>query len=270
MDLTWETKSVETMPEALDVLDELQGKHWICRGHSCVQGVLVPSIDRPPRQELPRIEKLRLERESIDLFRASARAFASPGEAGSLVDPFICMAVLRHYDVPTRVLDWTRSPFVAALFAASQDTVDGELWAFDERAYELEGKAQWVTWPETTTDGSGHAPMFDGKLTAFTVPEPPEWIVVMSYPAGFPRQEAQRGAYTVMARFGVDHAAAIARVLSGDRSRYRRYVVRSCVKAELRRVLRDRHGLWRGSLFPDSAGAAKSAESVFTDGSAGA
>lgn len=181
-----------------------------------------------------------------------------------MADAFVAMAVLRHYDVPTRVLDWTRSPFVAAYFASTNDKTDGELWAFDERAYESAGKAQWHMWPETTTDGSGSDLKFDGNLTAFTTAEPPAWIIVMSYPPGFPRQDAQHGVYTVMAQFGVDHAAAIAGLFPGDPSRYRRYVIRGEVKAQLRQVLRDAHGLWRGPLFPDSAGAAETAGSVFS------
>jgi hypothetical protein len=207
-----------------------------------------------------------MESEAIDLFRVSARVFVSAGEAQAKTDPFIAMAVLRHYGVPARVLDWTRSPHVAAFFATEDDTADGELWTFDDPAYEVAAKAQWLKWPNTTTDGSGSADKFDGKLTAFTVDEPPEWIIVMTYPGGFPRQDAQHSVYTVMARFGVDHATAIADVFDGDRSRYRRYVIRCEAKKEVRAILRERHGLWRGSLFPDSAGAAKTAEAAFEPG----
>lgn len=264
MHMAWDTTELTTVDEVLAVLHDLDGRQWISRGHSNPFEALFPSIDRPPRQGLSRLKKLQLEREAIDLFRSSARAFASPGEAVAMTDPFVAMAVLRHYGVPTRVLDWSRSPFVAAWFAASNDKADGELWAFDERAYEIAGKAQWRKWPEATADGSGGDTAFDGKLTAFMIPEPPEWIVVMSYPAGFPRQDAQRGAYTVMAKLGMDHAAAIAALFSGDRARYHRYLIRAEVKVELRRRLRDSHCLWRGSLFPDSAGAAETAGVVFS------
>lgn len=259
----WETVTLETEAEIIQVLDLLQGTRWLCRGHSRLRGVLVPSIDRPPRNCLSRIEKLRYEREAIDLFRSTARFFASPGEEEALRDHFVALAVLRHYGVPTRLLDWTRSPFVAGFFAVStHDAEDGELWAFDESEYERAGKAQWLRHPETTTDGSGSDVRFDANLTAFMSDEPPDWFVVMTYPAGFPRQNAQSAAYTITARFGVDHALAVSRLFSPDRFRCRRYVIRAEVKAAMREFLRNRHGIWRGALFPDSAGAAETARSA--------
>jgi hypothetical protein len=48
-----------------------------------------------------------------------------------------------------------------------------------------------------------------------------------------------------------------------DDSRYHLYVVPAQLKAPLRALLRERHGIWRGSLFPDSAGAAETAGAVF-------
>lgn len=210
-----------------------------------------------------------MEREAIDLFRSTVRAFASPGEQIAMSDSFVALAVLRHYGVPTRLLDWSRSPSVAMWFAVStNEEQDGELWAFDELAYEVEGKAQWLRDRETTTDGSGRDDKFDANVTAFLPNEPPDWLIVMTYPAGFPRQDAQFAKYTVTARFGVEHGDAIARLFSHNCSRYRRYVIRAELKPGLCAFLRERHGLWRGSLFPDSAGAAETALSAFAEGGA--
>jgi hypothetical protein len=226
----------------------------------------VPSIDREPRQNLSRIEKLTLERQSIDLFRSTARFFASPGEQGALADDIVALMVLRHYGVPTRLLDWSLSPWVAAYFAAQDhDEENGELWSFDEPLYEQEGKKQWLRWPETTSDGSGDASRFDAGLTAFSREEPPDWFICGFY-AGFPRQNAQAGAYTITARFGRDHAAAIASLL-GKSCHYRLYVISADIKPVLRRVLLEEHGIWRRSLFPDTAGAADTANTVFSSGS---
>jgi len=58
------------------------------------------------------------------------------------------------------------------------------------------------------------------------------------------------------ARLGIDHDAAISKLLLSDDKFYCRYVVPLKLKADLRRSLRELHGIWRGSLFPDSAGAA--------------
>jgi len=191
MSFEWESVVLASEADVIRVLAELQGKRWLCRGHSRFYGSLVPSIDRPPRQCRSRADKLRLKRQSIDLFRSTARFFATAGEQGAVGDDFIALMVLRHYGVPTRLLDWSSSPYVAAYFAvSSEDQHDSELWAFDEPAYALAGKAQWIRWRATTTDGSGNDVKFRASLTAFTLDEPPDWFIAIFYPLGFPRQSA--------------------------------------------------------------------------------
>ena len=249
----------------LRLLVDLQGKRWLSRGHSQCRDGLVPSIDRDGLKGVLRSEKLQRERRSIDQFRSTARFFASRGEEGSLVDDFIALMVLRHHRVPTRLLDWSASPYVAAYFAVCcNDGVDGEIWSFSEPDYETEGKKQWRQWPQTTTDGSGNDDKFAAGLTAFRLDEPPDWIIAIFYPAGFPRQNVQRGAYTMTARFDVDHAEALKKLLA-DPTRYHRYVVKANLKEGLRATLREKHGIWQGSLFPDSAGAAGTVRAAFLE-----
>jgi hypothetical protein len=217
-------------------------------------------------QSLTRPQKLRLERESINLFQSTARFFAGEGEKGALADDIVALMVLRHYGVPTRLLDWSMSPYVAAYFAiCDHDKKDGEIWSFNEPLYAKNGKDQWKKWPETTRDGSGDPNMFDAKLTAFSLEEKVDWIICGFYLPGFPRQNAQQGAYTMTAQFNRDHATKMADLFK-DRSEIRRYVVPSKLKTSLLTTLRDRHGIWRGSLFPDTAGAAETAHTVFRGG----
>ena len=178
----------------------------------------------------------------------------------------VALSVLRHYGVRCRLLDWSLSPWVAAYFAVQDnDAEDGEIWAFDEPLYEEEGKKQWRRSPETTTDGSGDPSKWEPGLTAFTLEEPPNWFVCIFYEPGFHRQLAQQSAYSMTARFGRDHADAIAELL-GDPKRYHRYVIAAELKPKLKTYLREYLGVWRGSLFPDSAGAADTAETVFPRG----
>lgn len=264
----WQTKGLDSLKDTLNALEALSGKRWLCRGQPNDYGNLEPSIDRNMMKSRSRLEKLKLERQSIELFRSSVRFFASPGEQGALIDDIITLMVLRHYGVPTRLLDWSTSPRVAVYFAVcDHDQNNGELWTFDEPLYEVEGRKQWKRWPETTKDGTGDPFQFDAKLTAFLLDEPPDWLCCGFYPESFPPQNAQVGAYTITARFGRDHADAIANLLP-RRSSYRRYVINASIKPEIRKVLFEKYGIWRGSLFPDSAGAAELARSVFPSDSA--
>jgi hypothetical protein len=166
------------------------------------------------------------------------------------------MAVLRHCGGPTRLLDWSRSPYVAAYFAVCGiDTEDGEIWSFDERQYAEKGKKQWAGWPDPDW-------ITCMTYTEFLREEPPDWIICMTYPAGFPRQTAQEGLYTLTARLGRDHAECMAQLLD-DPSLHCRYGISKALKPKLRNLLREHHGIWRGSLFPDSAEAAGTSQTVF-------
>ena len=255
---TWPSTTLDSEASVFEVLTELRGKRWLCRGQSRRYRSLVPSMDRhEKRRNLSRAEKLTLERKSINLFRSNVQFFAGAGEKEALTDDITALLVLRHYGVPSRILDWTHSPWVAASFAAeSNGTEDGELWCFDEPLYEKKGNEQWKWWPETTTDESGDGPKFDANLTAFSLEEPPDWFVCYFYRPGFPRQKAQHSAYSMTARFGHDHAQKIAELLEWPDS-YHLYIIPAALKPKLRKILREDHDIWRGSLFPDSAGAAQ-------------
>src|SRR5256885_3081601 len=136
MSRVWKTRTLTSEEDVLGTLLELQGKRWLSRGQSKAYKSLSPSIDRDKLADLPRREKLQLERQSIDVFRATARFFTEHGERGALEDDLIALMVLRHYEVPTRLLDWSLSPYVAAYFATCcHDETDGEIWSFDHDLY---------------------------------------------------------------------------------------------------------------------------------------
>jgi hypothetical protein len=261
MPAEWGTTTLSSVDDVLATLIELRGKNWLCRGQAKSDHSLVPTIDRAGLAGRPRPEKLALERSSIDAFRSIARYFADEGEREALVVDTITLMVLRHYGVTTRLLDWTASPFIAAYFAARKhDTASGAIWAFDQRRYQDKGAQQWRDYPETTVNNNGED--FRAELTAFRVDEPPDWFVCAFYSAGFPRQRAQDGVYSMTARFDKDHAEAIKDLLHGDEF-HRRYVIAAGIKKDLLVALRELHGIWEGALYPDSAGAARIAGEGF-------
>jgi predicted outer membrane repeat protein len=155
---------------------------------------------------------------------------------------------------PVGTSDPSWSPHVAAYFATyTEDSEDGEIWAFDENLYEREGIKQWKRWPETTSDSSGDPAKFVPELTAFKLEEPPDWFICGFYKTGFPRQNVQESVYTMTGRFDRDHAVKIAELID-DSSRCHLYLISAKFKSTLQALLREKHGIWRGSLFPDSAG----------------
>src|SRR5262245_40012046 len=125
----WFSTTLESEDEAIQVLTELQGMRWLSRGQAERYNNLTPSIDRDARDTLAQAEMLKLERQSIDIFRSTARFFADEGERSALQKDIGALMVLRYYGTPTRLLDWSQSPFVSAYFAVSEnDSRDGEIW----------------------------------------------------------------------------------------------------------------------------------------------
>jgi hypothetical protein len=80
------------------------------------------------------------------------------------------------------------------------------------------------------------------------------------YPSGFPRQNAQHGAYSLAPQFGVDHADLVADLCPNG---VERIVIPAQMKSAALEMLRIEHGIEEASLFPDVAGAAKYAGRAF-------
>lgn len=124
--------------------DELDD--WAFRGLRSSQQPLVSSLCRRLTQYTPDASQWRSrEARALRIFRRKAHIYL--GERGVLDDDLRCLAMMQHHGAPTRLLDFTKSPFVAAFFAL--EGADG-----DAAIYALNTPALW------------HAvPTFDASLT---------------------------------------------------------------------------------------------------------
>jgi hypothetical protein len=109
--------------------------HWIYRGEANADWWLKPTIERfqesllAPRRPYSIAD---LENQLLYDFRSSAHQFLAnlPSETEKLE----WLAVLQHYGTPTRLLDWTYSPTVAAYFALRSKPEGAEracIWALN-------------------------------------------------------------------------------------------------------------------------------------------
>jgi hypothetical protein len=110
---------LEAFPSPETSLDVDYGVHrtaWVFRGAGNASYELQPAVERGPKRES--IEWHALEILVSDEFKSRLRMhLAAPGIPE---DNFSWLALMQHHGVPTRLLDFTYSPFVALYFAVRQ------------------------------------------------------------------------------------------------------------------------------------------------------
>ena len=134
--------TVQRFNNAWDLLSALHGHpldnhHWAFRGQRDAAWKLTPSIER-----LKRTYSSSFRSDAEDYVRQAFKRRAHhylqhlPRDGEELE----WMALMRHHGAPTRLLDWTRSPYVAAFFAITEAKEDetSVIWAVDTSAVKSE------------------------------------------------------------------------------------------------------------------------------------
>jgi FRG domain len=113
--------------------EELEGlltkydERWIFRGHSQCDWLLESTLDRASKEG----NRHRCAIYALQAFRRRAHHFLA--NVPAFEDRFEWLALMQHHGAPTRLLDWTKSPFVALFFAleAASKDASAALWALD-------------------------------------------------------------------------------------------------------------------------------------------
>ena len=97
------------------------------RGHADKEWELIPKVQRDFKGSEE--DLYRMERYYTNDFQSRASLFKSPALP---IDEYAnWITLMQHYGLPTRLLDWSRSPLVALYFAVSdksKDNKDGCIW----------------------------------------------------------------------------------------------------------------------------------------------
>lgn len=158
---------------------------------------------------------------------------------------------MQHYGAPTRLLDWSLSPYVALYFAVERDWhCDGTVWGFGVN--ELRKRMAGTYGGDNATN--------DPKLSRlFTLSDAPAHISVVSSEQYSERMALQQGLFTVCTQVLADHADAIGEHLQGEEhlAHTFRFVIPRDAKPDFMRRLR-RMNITALTLFPGADGLGRS------------
>jgi hypothetical protein len=206
-------QSVSTWPELIEELfahawDRELKRHrspFVYRGCCEHADVLVPAITRLGDHHT-RVEKLLLSD-----FRQYARLQVNPGES-----EWNWLAVAQHHGLPTRLLDWTYSPYVALHFLTAdlgpkEPAADGFIWCANYKATnrylpsalrrQLEEYRKSVYSVETLQE-------VVASLEDFDALSPDPFVVFLEPPSIDSRIVNQVGLFSIMSR-PAKHEAAV-------------------------------------------------------------
>lgn len=162
---------------------------WLFRGQTDAEWNLTPSVHRG--------YSLQQERYLTNEFRVRARSrhYSCP----SSDDYPGWLALMQHYGLPTRLLDWTYSPLIAAFFSVHPDYSacagvtdrDASIWALDGRKLNESQGFEPLIFP---LDASSYEPLI---VPAFKNRDELNTVGVAMAIEHDPRIQLQQGAFTI-------------------------------------------------------------------------
>lgn len=246
-------------------------RRWIYRGSA--RSGLASSLERACRAagielaRAPEIERL--------LVREFRRNYRGADAAIVATDTLFCMGLMRHYGAPTRLLDWTYSPYVALFFAirgmepcehgAEAGRHTGHLYALDTTACRevaksaAEGKPLQRRFEDAGVqdDATFRAVYLEPPFSRFVLPENP-WTF-------HERHQVQQGVFLcpgdVSASYedNLEALGAHDRSVNQDARGLRRYTISMSAEDRRNTLLQLQRGnITEASLFPGLDGFARS------------
>lgn len=120
----------ETWRRALSMAEQLSG--WVFRGQRCFDWELKTSLERAYLLG-PNVDSItQFERSILRQFRRAAHHFiASPPDVNNALE---WLSLIQHHGGPTRLLDFTKSLYVAAFYAVEDAEGDSAIWCLNANA----------------------------------------------------------------------------------------------------------------------------------------
>jgi hypothetical protein len=221
------------------------------RGHADAAWALKTPLLRALEGHRPSApQALEIERSAMLEFQKQAHLYVPPRMAFA-DDAASTWAVMQHYGAPTRLLDWTRSPYVALYFAVIHLEGDGAVWLLDAHALQ----------EATRRRHPGLVPLAEepeARAQILLDPAAPAVVYLTDLHVQTERMAAQQLLFTLSPRILADHGALIARTLErAGPGAWQKLVVPEALKPEFMRRLRTMNITAR-ALFPGLDGVGRS------------
>lgn len=243
----------------------LNNNDWVFRGEPRTFESVLPAFDRLIPGGPGEDYEIRLRAEQIAMlrFRQHAPMHLDSVQREILQEGMQSQVVMRHYGAPTRLLDWTESPWVALFFASEQCAPsnamndNGRILAFSR------AKLEFIVSDQYPDESKSHCEPEIGVLNLH-VPKlltpdfanrASDWVVCYHcHGPKFPRLIAQQSLFTMSSKPWLDHWATIQSLIPGEHHRF--IEIPADLKLTARRYL-DKMGITAASLFPGIDGVAQ-------------
>jgi hypothetical protein len=224
------------------------GFGFLFRGQACSDWPLKHSLSRKMAPCLDEQDQIEIEKKALQRFQEQAQLLIEPGLLPKRDDLPGWWSIMQHHGAPTRLLDWTKSPFVALYFAVvdrpDQDgavrwfNVGALMEVMDERYHfkTIERRAFGDYWQSI---GS------------------PEALFPLDLYTKTQRMIVQQGSFSVCTNILGDHGKIIGESLDGMERAHQVLVIPRAKKPELLRKL-EVVNITASSLFPGLDGLGRS------------
>lgn len=253
----WREIVPRTLDDLYSILNRIaDSQFYVFRGHGDRHwGHLITSLHRTLSHVATPGEQAKLESEGITAFRRHARSFLPAPELAYFDRILDGVTLMQHYGAPTRLLDWTLSPWVAAYFVTSDRSVeeqDGVIWAFNQarlvKSYfeNLQaGKPQYRDF-EVLVSATSIEDWLNKALVQTNV------VNTFRYQYANAQMGAQQSLFTICGSTDMCHDAALERVLRDEWDKLRVLVPARVKSTLIQRLFR--MNVSALSLFPNVEG----------------
>lgn len=269
--MPWKIEAIKNWSEFEELSHMLRAgaySQYIFRGQVDASWSLCPALLRRlrPQSRVNPQSALDIEWAGFELFCEEAHSYVHPNMFRLLEDKadiLMWWAIMQHHGAPTRLLDWTNSPYIALYFACNERFDNcGAVWSVNVDG--LHGAMQ-----EMDTNGFNQLyhdimekPLKNPRVTkCFLTPQAPKILLKVDHTHKTDRMAAQQGVFTFAAQVLADHTGLIEELFTESNEPPPFSPVKIVIPGDLKLEFLERlqaMGITAKTLFPGIDGLARS------------